>query len=756
MAEHDLIGKSNIRFDAIPKADGSLPYGEDMVPTGALHCGVLFSPVPYGTLRKLDISKAKKVPGVAAVLTAENIPGKNIRYGSNTLTHAGQPVLIPVGSKIEFTGDALAIVGAETREALDAGIHAIRADIESHSGTWTMSESNSSAEKRRVCDFETARGNLEAGFKEADVIIEKTYTTQLAEHAFLEPCSGSSWIDEDGVLTIRVGTQLIEYYRAIAAIIGVPQSKVRHLGTFVGGGFGAKGMMTVEPYLALLTHLTKRPAAMTLGREEGIRSTVKKHPFVMHYRTGVTREGKIVALEADIVGDAGAYPYKSNLFLLGAMCIAGGPYEIENIRIRAHGYLTNNPITNAMRGVGSNQVCFAYESQIELAAKELGIDPFELRRRNFIQKGGKLPTGQAIPFKPNLEGCLESARKALGARSSAKPGKRIGQGFAANITGYGRPFDDANAAVHLEPDGSAVVRVSAPDIGAGQGATLQTIAAEVLGLRLDQVAVHLSDSATTPLSGITAGSRQTMMAGNALKGAAEEVRKALLRGASSALEAAEGDIRMSGGEIWVTSSPDRRITTAQAGAKAKELKESLHCTHGIETPGHEYENPERYMGGMGGWADYTFGVHATEVEVDIDTGEVNVLKHVACHDVGRALNPQSVEGQFEGGAVMGIGYALHEEITMTKGDCRSQSFHEYLIPTSTDIGDFESIILECGEGLGPFGARGVGEPPCNNAPAAVALAVNNAIGTTVYELPITPEKVCWAVRGKNGNGRRGR
>ena len=748
-----IVGKSNVRYDAIPKSDGSMPYGEDYIPDGALHCGVLFTPIPHGKLKSIDTRAAKRVPGVVAVLTAKDIPGKNFRFGSDTATHPGQPILVE--DMIEFTGDALAVVGAESREALEAGIAAIKVEIEARGGVWTTRHGEKTAGERRVCDFEVTRGDAPAAFAAADVIIERTYETQLAEHAFIEPASGTSWLEEDGVLTIRVGTQLIEYYRAMAMMLGLPQSRVRHLGTYVGGGFGAKGVLTVEPYLALLTHITRRPAQMVLGREEGIRSTVKKHPFKMHYRTAASKDGKILAVEAEVIGDAGAYPYKTNLFLLGGMCIATGPYEVPNAAIRCHGYLTNNPVTNAMRGVGSNQLCFAYENQMNLVAEALGMDPSEIRRRNFLQKGGKLVTGQKIEFETGLDSCLEGAIKALGPKRKAAPGKRIGQGFAANITGYGRPHDSAEDAVHVEMDGSAVVRVSAPDIGAGQGATLQTLAAESLGLRLDQVSTRLSDSAATPLSGITAGSRQTLMAGHAVKLAADEVRKSLVTGAASLLEAAESDIRMGGGEAWVASSPDRRVALGQAAGKAKAMGESLHCTHGYNMPGHEYENPERYMGGLGGWADYTFGVHATEVEVDIGTGEVNILKHVAAHDVGRALNPQSVEGQFEGGAVMGIGYALHEEITMTEGACRSQSFHEYLIPTSSDVGDFESIILECGEGAGPYGARGVGEPPCNNAPAAVALAVNDAIGGVVYELPITPERV-WRTIQEKGNGKTGR
>jgi CO/xanthine dehydrogenase Mo-binding subunit len=750
MPSYDVVGKSNIRYDAIPKSDGSMPYGEDHLPDGALHCGVLFTPVPHGRLKRIDTAAAERIPGVAAVLTAKDIPGKNFRFGSNTATHEGQPVLVE--DVIEFTGDALAVVGAETRDALEAGIAAIKLEIEAREGVWTTRHGEKSAVERRVCDFEVVRGDPKAAFAEADVIIERTYETQLAEHAFLEPASGTSWLEEDGVLTIRVGTQLIEYYRAMAMMLGIPQSRVRHLGTYVGGGFGAKGMLTVEPYLALMTHLTRRPAHMVMGREEGFRSTSKKHPFVMHYRTAASKEGKILAVEADVVGDAGAYPYKSNLFLLGSMCIATGPYEVPNAEIRCHGYLTNNPITNAMRGVGSNQLCFAYENQMNLVAEALGMDPFELRRRNFLQKGGQLVTGQKIEYGPGLEECLDGAIKALGEPAKPAPGKRIGQGVAANITGYGRPMDSAEAAVHMEPDGSAVVRVSAPDIGAGQGATLQTLAAESLGLRLDQVSTRLSDSASTPLSGITAGSRQTLMAGNALKLAADEIRKSLIKGAATLLEASESDIRLGGGEAWVSSAPDRRVPVGQAAGEAKKMGESLHCTHGYNMPGHDYENPERYMGGMGGWADYTFGVHASEVEVDIDTGEVNLLKHVAAHEIGIALNPTSVEGQFEGGAVMGIGYTLHEEMTMTEGDCRSQSFHEYLIPTSEDVGDFKNIVLEGGEGAGPYGARGVGEPPCNNAPAAVALAINDAIGGIVYELPITPERVFRTIREKKNGG----
>ena len=756
MSEFAIVGKPNPRFDALPKADGSLPYGEDQIPANALHCGLLYSPVPCGKLKRLDTSAAERVPGVAAVLTAKDVPGKNEHYGSGYPPHPSQPIFAK--EDIRYTGDVLALVGAETREAVEAAIAAIKVEIEAAEGVWTTRHTEPGAEARKVCDFEVRRGNAEEALSRADVVIERTYRTQLAEHAFLEPASGTSWIDADGVVTIRVGTQLIENYRAVAAVLGLPHSKVRVLGTFVGGGFGAKGVMTVEPYLALLTWKTKRPAVMVIGREHGIRSTMKKHPFEMRYRTGVSRDGKILAVDADIVGDAGAYPHKTNLFLLGAMCIAAGPYEIENVRVRAHGYLTNNPITNAMRGVGSNQVCFAYESQLELAAQALGMDAMELRRRNFIQKGGKLPTGQPIVNSPNLEGCLAAVLKALGPRPQARPGKRTGRGVAANITGYGRPFDAAEAAVHMENDGSAVVRVSAPDIGAGQGATLLSIAAEELGLGLGQVSIHLSDSATTPLSGITAGSRQTLMAGNSVRAAAETIKNGLLKGAGALLEAAAEDVRMAGGEAWVASAPERRVKMNLVVAKAKELKQQLHCTQNLNLPPHVYENPQRYMGGLGGWADYTFGVHATDVEVDAETGEVQVLRHVACHDVGRALNPISVEGQFEGGAVMGIGYALHEEITMQKGVCRSQSFHEYLIPTSSDIGEFQSIILECGEGDGPWGARGVGEPPCNNAPAAVALAVGDAIGTRLLDLPVTPERVARAAmeakkNGRNGHGR---
>ena len=239
MADYDIIGKSNVRYDAIPKADGSMPYGEDAIPAGALQCGVLFTPIPVGRLKKLDTSKAEKIPGVAAILTAKDIPGINARFGSGTPGLPHQPVLVE--DKIEFTGDALAIVGAETREALDAAIAAIEVEIEAEEGVWTTRHDETSAEKRQACDFEVTRGDTKTAFDEADVVIEKTYTTQLAEHAFLEPASGTSWMEEDGVITIRVGTQLIEYYRAIAAILGISQSRVRHLGTYVGGGIRRQG-----------------------------------------------------------------------------------------------------------------------------------------------------------------------------------------------------------------------------------------------------------------------------------------------------------------------------------------------------------------------------------------------------------------------------------------------------------------------------------------------------------------------------------
>ena len=749
MHKYNLVGKANTRYDSFPKADGSLPYGEDFIPEGALHCGVLFSPVPCGKLRKIDISKAEKLKGVAAIITSKNIPGINNRYGSGAPGHRFQPVLID--EKIEYIGDAIAIVGAESREILKEALSLVEIEIESLHGIWSTKHNEKSSAERCVCDFSVKRGeDLKKVFSTADVIVEKKYQTQFAEHAFIEPASGSSWIEEDGVITIRVGTQLIENYRAIATILGIPQSRVRHLGTYVGGGFGAKGMLTVEPYLALLTWLTKRPSTMVLGREEGIRHTVKKHPFEMHYKTAASKDGKILGVQAKIIADAGAYPYKSDLILLGTVCIAAGPYNIPNLEVRCRGFLTNNPITNAMRGVGSNQVCFAYENQMNLVANALKMNPSELRKKNFIQKGDRLANGQEIKYRPNLEECLESALNALGKSSKPScPNKKIGRAVAANITGYGRPFDGAEASILMESDGSVIVRVSAPDIGAGQGATIQTITAEVLGLRLDQVSTRLSDSANTPFSGITAGSRQTMMAGLAVKNAAQEIKKSLLKAASNLLEASQDDIQFSNGEAWVLSAPKHRISIPVIAKKVKDLGESLHCTHGADIPVDDGDFAGRYMGGMpktAEFTDYTFGVHASEVEVDIETGEVSLLKHIATHEVGRAINPVSVEGQFEGGSVMGIGYALHEKVAVDKGNCDSQNFHEYLIPTSQDIGEFQSVILECGEGAGPFGAKGVGEPPCNNAPASVAIAVSNAIEMEILELPITPESVLNAIQ----------
>jgi CO/xanthine dehydrogenase Mo-binding subunit len=751
--ERDLriVGRPVIRHDARDKVAAATAYAGDWAMPGMLHGVVLRAPYPSARIRSIDTTRAAAMPGVATVMTAKDVPHNTLWTDVPGQTTQVGPLRarlhVLAENRIRHQGEPVALVAAETEEQAREAAEAVVVDYEALPGVFdpvAALEPGAPAvheEGNLLAHWRVARGDVTAGFARADVVVEGEYRTQFVDAAYLEPESGVAWIDSGGVITIRLSTQVIEHFRDVAEVLNVPQNRVRVIGTYLGGGFGGKEDVTVEVYLGLLAWETKRPVKMVWTRQESLLARAKRHPYRLWYRTGALRTGEIVAQQIELLGDSGGYAYLSALVLLYSTVTAAGPYRVPAVSVDARVAYTNNPPTSAMRGFGAMQVVFGYESQMDRVARALGLSPLEIRRVNALRRGDALPCGQVIETHVALPELIDRAWSALGDPTPPQaPHVKVGRGIACNLQPYGRIVwlhDWSSAWVGFEMDGSLVVRSGVPDVGGGQASSLCQIAAEVLGVPLERVSVHIADSALTPLAGTTTASRQLYMSGNAVLKASRELRAQLLDAAArildvdaAALEMAENAVQTAGGRALTL------VDLLRGCARMGVPRSHLGVYH---APAGEPVDLETGSGKV--FPDYTFGAHAAEVEVDTQTGAVKVLKFTAAHDVGRAINPQSVEGQIQGGAVQGLGYALLEEIVLEDGINLTTSFASYLIPGATDVPDVEPLVVESGEGLGPFGARGIGEPPIGPPAAAVANAIEDATGARVTQLPITPERI---------------
>ena len=757
--QYRQVGKPLTRTDAPGKVTGRTPFAGDYVMPNMLHMRVLRADIASARLARLDVSKARGLAGVACVLTADDvtdrtaatdIPGQTGRKRLDT----DQPILVK--DRVRYFGEPLALIAAETRDLADHAADLIEFELEPIPGIYDPLEALKPGAPlvygtdNIVAERKIKKGDVEAGFAKADLIVENTYKTPFQEHAFLEPEVGLAWVDENDVVNIRVSTQVIEHFRPIADAIGVPHNKVRVRGALVGGGFGGKEDMTVEVYLALLAKRTGRPVRLEYSREDSFVGHGKRHPFILTYRTGVTKEGKITALDVKMTADAGAYVFLSPYVILYALVAAPGPYRVDNLNVFAQAVATNNMYTSAFRGFGALQACAAYEQQMDEIAGTLGIDHLELRRRNFLKTGEPMSTGFVPPSAIWTEQCAEKAWAALGEPSASDGPIRTGRGLACYQQSYGRLtflHDTSEAWVGVEMDGTVVVRSGVTDIGAGQISALGQIAVEVLGVTLDNVVIYNSDSAVTPLAGTTTATRALYMTGNAAKQAAEGLRARLVERAAQQFGVAADEIDMGFNEVFVIDKPEKSMPLVELVRMC--AAEGIHRSELaiFRAPFGEFLDPETGQGQA--HPDYAYGAHAVEVSVDVETGEVEVLKSIAAHDVGQCINPAAVEGQIQGGAQNGQGYALSEEMLYEEGRLVTPSFSEYLMPTAMDMPKVECIVLESRSGVGPFGAKGIGEPAMTAVAPAIANAVADAIGVRVFEMPITPERVVQALRRRD-------
>jgi CO/xanthine dehydrogenase Mo-binding subunit len=742
------------RHDQEEKIAGTTRFAGDVLPRGALHARLVRSQLPSARLARRDASAALAVPGVVAVLFGEDVPNNEIRVDVPGQTVAVEPLKarmqVLATERVRFHGEPIALVIAESEDALAVAAELVEVEYEELPVVADVEEALADGAPEiheggnLLAEWQIDHGDVEAAFDRADVVVEGEYRTQFVDHAYLEPEAGVGWLGDDGVLNLRVATQVVEHYRDVAKILGIPDAKVRVIAPYVGGGFGGKEDMTVEPYVALAVWHTRRPVRMVWTRNESLLARAKRHRTILRYRTAAAQDGTLLAHDVSLTHDAGAYAYLSALVLLYSAVHACGPYRVQNARIRARVGYTNNPPTSAFRGFGGMQVVLGYESQIDELARRLGIDPGDLRKQNALVRGDRLPVGQELITEVQLSQTIDAVRERAPTKPAPSgPRKAVGRAIASNLQSYGRLVwlnDSAAAWVGFQMDGSLTVRCGVPDIGGGQASSLGQIASEVLGVDLDRITVHFGDSSLTPLAGTTTATRQLLMSGNATFEAASLLRDRILGAVAVETGQPFESLRMEPDEVVGPGVRTSLVAALQVCRRRNVPIEALGTFFGPK--GREVS---RRLEGERIFPDFTFGSHLADVEVDLDTGHVRVLRYVAAHDVGRAINPRSVEGQIAGGAVQGIGQVLLEEVVVQDGVNMTPGLFQYMIPTATDVPDIEAVVLESGEGLGPFGARGIGEPPIGPPLGVIPAAIADAVGARPTTLPITPERVLEAV-----------
>jgi CO/xanthine dehydrogenase Mo-binding subunit len=755
--ERRLVGTDLARHDAIEKVQGKTAYAADFSLPRMLYAMLKRSDYAHARVTEVDVSGAVAIEGVVGVYTAEDVPnntvwvdvpGQTLEVGA---LKARSNVL--ADGIVRYHGEPIALVVAESEDSALAALDAIFVDYEPLP---VLDDPERALEPdapqlheggNLLAHWEIEEGDVDAAIDGADVVVEDTYRTQFVDHAYLEPEAGVAWRDTGGVITIRAATQVVEHFRDVARILDLPENRVRIIAPYVGGGFGGKEDMTVEPYLGVAVALTDRPVRMVWSRQESLMARQNRHAVRMRYRTAADADGKLVGQDIDILSDGGAYALLSALVLLYSTTCAAGPYRCPNVRIRSRTVYTNHTPCSAMRGFGGMQVVLAYEGQMDRLSRELELDPLELRRRNFVEKGDTLPIGQPLETAVALPAIVDAVAERLGpAPEPSGPRCAVGRGVACNLQPYGRCVwlnDWSSAWVGFELDGTLTIRIAVPDIGGGQASSLVQIASEVLGVDPERITIHIGDSALHPLTGTTTATRQLYMSGNAVLKAARELREALAGVAAELLEVEPERIEF-GPEGVRERDGERDISFRKLLAACASVDAPWHVLATYRAPkGIPWQADESWRGRV--FPDFTYGFHAVDIEVDLDTGRIRVLRYVAGHDVGQAINPQSVEGQIEGAVAMGLGYALSERLVFEGAQNLTAMFAQYLIPTAVEVPAVEPVIVESGEGFGPFNARGIGEPPIGPPAPAVAAAIRDAVGSELTELPFTPERVSSAL-----------
>ncbi|HEX5528904.1 MAG TPA: xanthine dehydrogenase family protein molybdopterin-binding subunit [Methylomirabilota bacterium] len=752
------VGVAIPRPDGPEKVTGRVQYVGDIKPKGLLHAKLLRSPHAHAKIVSIDTSAARALPGVRAVLTAKDIP--HLKKKAPTRAHAvlaidravfmGQPVAAVAADEPSIAEEALDLIKVEYQvlpasidplkamqpgapPVADAGTEADTSEALAHSAV-AIAKSEAPAKAVNISQqARLQRGDVAKGFAESDHVLEKTYRVPMVHQGYLEPHAVLAEWDRNGLLTLWASTQGSFNTRSeVSDVLGIPENQIRVIPVECGGGFGGKIRALCEPITAVLAKVTGRPVRYVMTRREELIAGMPAPQVIIKLKTGVKRDGTLMAIDAETIIDSGAF---SGAVLAVSAVFIGSMYKWPSFDLRGFEVLTHKPSVAAYRAPVAPQTIFAIESQMEQIARDLGLDPVEFRMRHLIQEGDPMVNGQ--PWQSNgakqvLARIAEhphwKTRKQWVA--AGKDGRRRGVGLA--LGGWLGGLQPTGATVRLNPDGSLAVLTGQVDI-AGTNIALAQIAASAYGVDTDQVRITTGDTDVAPMTGLSAGSKTIYTVGAAVLQAAEDARRQTFEIAAKELEASIHDLELVDGKLTVRGMPDKGITLATIGKKGNLYMSKTPPVLGKANPAFSQQAPG-------------FAAQLARLEVDPDTGEVTINDFVVVQDVGKAINPIGVEGQMQGGAVQSLGIALTEGLLFDdSGRLTNPSLLDYRKLTAADLPNLETIIVEVPSPAGPFGARGVGEPPIIPAPAAIANAIQDATGARLTELPMSPERIALAL-----------
>ena len=750
------VGTLRSRPDAVAKVTGKALYTDDLIFDNMLHARVKRAMIPSGRLKRLDVSKARQLTGVVTVLTAADIPGEH----THGLVVPDWPSIVGIDERIRTVGDTVAIVAAETREIASEALELIEMEFEllpviSDPVQARLSETDKIHEKGNLLKhIKVRKGDMEAGFANADIILEHTFHTPIHDHAFMEPECSIARLTPEGRMEIYVGSQIPYSDRnQVARALGWPEDRVHIKGQLIGGGFGGKEDIAGQIHAALLAWVTKQPVKLLYDRQESLLTHPKRHATQIRVKLGARLDGTLTAAETELYGDTGAYASLGEKVMTRATTHSSGPYAIPNVKADCYAMYTNNPPAGAFRGFGVMQSAFAVETLMDELAERLHIDPVDLRRKNALTVGSITNTGQTLRESVGLLECIEKVDqevRRLGGpnpfqarRDENKPHLIRAWGFAVGYKntglGGGAP-DKAGAEVELRQNGTFQVRSSSAELGQGLPTVLQLIAAEELGQSPDRIEILLMDTDLTPDGGPTTASRQTFVTGNAVRHAARALRSMLTSELAENYDIPPEQVRFIEGLAQVNGHT----------VSLSELAEQIASTGRQPMASHTYWAPATRPLGEGGDMHFafSFAAQAAEVEIDTRTGEVNVIRLVIANDVGAAINPLGLQGQIEGGAIMGIGHALTENFMVDQGRVITDRLARYRMPSIMFTPEITSFVVEHPVSSGPFGAKGVGEIVLIPTIPAITNAIYNAVGIRIDTLPVDQEKIWMALNTK--------